>query len=72
MQKNLGVPELLTDYESCLIDKALKLVGEDIKKGELYVGVEDPPICDPCSPDIRAPLCPPDWCEKRQSRKLKD
>lgn len=73
MQRNLGVPTVLTNYEKCLIDTAIPLVAQDVKKGELFVGVKDPPEpCDICIPEPKSPKCPPDWCEKRANRTLYD
>ncbi|XP_044271068.1 malate dehydrogenase, mitochondrial-like [Tribolium madens] len=65
--KNLGLPEL-SDYETCLLENAIPILAEEIKKGE-YVGgrpmdlidgvLHEKPLCDPC----KEPRCPPDHCE---------
>ncbi|EFA10587.1 malate dehydrogenase, mitochondrial [Tribolium castaneum] len=65
--KNLGLPEL-SDYETCLLENAIPVLAEEIKKGE-YVGgrpmdlidgvLHEKPLCDPC----KEPRCPPDHCE---------
>lgn len=66
--KNFGIPSM-TDYEKCLFDNALTQLEKHIKGGELIAGVTDPPPCDPCDADIRAPPCPHDWCEIRHGEK---
>lgn len=69
--KNLGIPEL-SEYEICLLENAVELLMEDIKKGEFAGGrpmdivdgkLQEKPICDICDPDPNAPPCPPDHCE---------
>lgn len=68
VMKNFGLPQL-TDYEKCLFENAVQILEEQIKAGQLLAGIEEPPPCDPCNPDIRAPPCPPDWCEIKYSQK---
>ncbi|KAJ3642385.1 hypothetical protein Zmor_025178 [Zophobas morio] len=69
--KNFGVPTL-SDYEECLLENAIPLLAEDIKKGEFVGGrpmrmvdgvMQPKPICDPCDPNPKAPRCPPNHCE---------
>lgn len=60
--KNLGIPKL-SEFESCLLDNAIPTLISDIKRGEKFAGVQDPPPCDPCDPSINAPKCPRNWCE---------
>lgn len=73
MEKNLGVPQVVTDYEQCLIDTAIPLVAKDVQKGELFLGVVDPPDpCDICIPEPKIAKCPPDWCARRANRTLDD
>lgn len=69
--KNHGVPPL-TEFENCLLEAAVNQLKKDIKAGELFVGVQDPPPCDPCDPDPSAPICPPDWCEKQAKERKPD
>jgi hypothetical protein len=61
--KNMGIPDL-SDYEMCLLENAIPLLAEDIKKGEFVGGrpMEDA-LCDPCDPNPKAARCPPDHCE---------
>lgn len=60
--KNLGIP-VLSDYEKCLLDNGVKHLIRQCKLGEKFVGVLDPPPCDPCNPN--RPECPEDFCQKR-------
>lgn len=66
--KNLGLPAM-TEYEQCVFDNAVVQLEEHIKGGELLAGVIDPPPCDPCDPDIKAPPCPVDYCEIKYGKK---
>lgn len=66
--KNFGLPPM-TDYEKCLFDNAVTHLEEQIKAGELMAGIVDPPPCDPCDPDVRAPPCPHDWCDIKFGKK---
>lgn len=68
LQRNLGVPNVLTNYEQCLVDSAIPLVAKDVKRGEEYVGVKttiEP--CNVCIPEPRSPKCPIDWCDKKNT-----
>ncbi|XP_030761667.1 uncharacterized protein LOC115886577 [Sitophilus oryzae] len=63
--RNLGIPKL-SDFEQCMLDNAVPLLANDIKKGEHTVGIyEPPPPCNPCGPPKGSP-CPHDWCEYKQ------
>ncbi|KAJ8912638.1 hypothetical protein NQ315_015150 [Exocentrus adspersus] len=59
--KDLGVPKL-SDFESCMFDNAIPTLVSDIKRGEKFVGVIDPPPCNPCDSNPNAPRCPINWC----------
>lgn len=70
--KNLGLPENMTDYEICLLENAIPILVEDIKRGEFVGGrpmemvdgmFQDKPVCDPCDANPKAPRCPPDHCD---------
>lgn len=65
VQTNLGLPDDMSDYETCLFENAIPVLVDDIKKGELLGGKADKPICDVCDPNPKAPACPPDHCELR-------
>lgn len=68
VETNLGIPPL-TDYENCLFEKALKLINADIKRGELFLGIDYDASCDPCDPNPESDPCPPDFCDEAR-RKL--
>ncbi|KAJ8981623.1 hypothetical protein NQ317_000851 [Molorchus minor] len=63
-KKNLGIPKL-TDYESCMLDNAIPILIKEIKRGEKFAGVIQPPPCDICDPNPNAPRCPTNWCEQK-------
>nr|XP_022917717.1 malate dehydrogenase, mitochondrial-like [Onthophagus taurus] len=58
IQKNLGIPTDITDYENCLLDTALSEILRDTKKGEQYLGIKDSKDCDICDPKNKG-FCPP-------------
>lgn len=66
--KNLGIPKL-TDYEFCLLESAVDIIAQHIEQGEDFVREKEPPPCDPCDKDPKAPICPEDWCEKLAAQK---
>ncbi|XP_023012486.1 malate dehydrogenase, mitochondrial isoform X2 [Leptinotarsa decemlineata] len=65
--RNLGIPKL-SEFESCMLDNAIPTLMSDIKRGEKFVGVIDPPSCDPCDPNLNAPRCPRNWCEFKREQ----
>lgn len=61
VMKNCGVPEM-TEFESCMLDNAIPILTNDIKRGEQFAGILDPPPCHPANPE-QADSCPHNWCE---------
>lgn len=49
--RNLGIPKL-TDYENCLLDNSIAIIAKDIRRGEKFLGVDDPPICNMCEAEM--------------------
>lgn len=61
----------LTEYEKCLLEKAVKVLQADIKKAERFVGMQYPKSSDSCEPPPED-WCnkPKDWCAIQQSKDL--
>lgn len=67
VMRNLGIPKL-TEFESCMLDNAVPILTNDIKRGEKFVGVMEPP-CNPADP-TQIHKCPKNWCEiEKQHRR---
>lgn len=63
IEKNFGIPPEISEYEKCQLDYAVPLIMNDVKRGERFTGVVNPPPCDPCDPNPKSDPCPPKWCQ---------
>ncbi|XP_045473871.1 malate dehydrogenase, mitochondrial-like [Harmonia axyridis] len=63
VMRNLGIPKL-NDYEKCLFDNIIPILINDIQRGEKYVGVYDPPICNLCDENPLPERCPNSVCTR--------
>ncbi|KAL3268622.1 hypothetical protein HHI36_007727 [Cryptolaemus montrouzieri] len=61
VMRNFGIPKL-SDYENCLFDNLIPILISDIQRGEKYVGVFDPPICNLC--EEMPERCPNSVCTR--------
>lgn len=61
--KNMGIPKL-TEFESCMLDNAIPVLINDIKRGEQYAGV-----LPPCSQPA-AEQKPKNWCEAEREHQF--
>lgn len=67
VMKNLGIPQL-TEFESCLLDNAIPVLTNDIKRGEQFAGVLEPPY-NPADPK-QANKSPKNWCDIEKQNRL--